>query len=49
MSLVIILYFKNVFEILKFFRNFFDIIEHDYNRCIRIKIDNNFEFMKINL
>ena len=38
-------YIKSVFEILKSFKNFFDIIQHEFNRCIRIRIDNDFEFM----
>ena len=45
MLYVMIFYFKKTFEIMKIFKIFFDIIKHDFNRCIRIRIDNNFEFM----
>ena len=45
MSYMTIFYFKKTFEIIKFFKFFFNIIKHDFNRCIRIRIDNNFEFI----
>ena len=40
-----IFYIKSIFEILKLFKKNFDIIQHEFNRCIRIRIDNDFEFM----
>ena len=40
-----ILYIKSVFEILKSFKFFFDIIQHKFNRYIRIRIDNDFKFI----
>ena len=30
---------------MKIFKIFLDIIKHDFNRCIRIRIDNDFEFI----
>ena len=45
MSYVTIFYFKKTFEIMKIFKIFFDIIKHDFNRYIRIRIDNEFEFI----
>ena len=30
---------------MKIFKIFLDIIKHDLNRCIRIRINNDFEFM----
>ena len=45
MSYVTIFYFKKAFEIMKIFKIFFDIIKHDFNRCTRIRIDNDLEFM----
>ena len=39
-------YSKKASGVLLFFKIFFGIIQHDLNRCIRIRIDNDFEFMR---
>ena len=41
-----ILYDKTFLEILISFKKFLNIIEHDYSRCIRLRIDNNDEFFE---
>ena len=44
-SHVNIFYIKSIFEMLKLFKKNFDIIQHEFNRCIRIRINNDFKFM----
>ena len=39
-------YSKEVLDVLLSFKTFLDIIQHDFNRCTRIRIDNGFEFMR---
>ena len=41
-----IFYFKEILDMLLFFKTFLDIIQYGLNRYIRIRIDNNFEFIK---
>ena len=46
MSHMNILYDKTSFEVLTSFKKFLNIIEHDYFRCTRLRIDNNDEFFE---
>ena len=46
MSHMNILYDKTSLEVLASFKKFLNIIEHDYSRCTRLRIDNNDEFFE---
>ena len=39
---------KQKIEILDFFKNFFDKIEHEYNKCIRIRMNNDEKYINEN-
>ena len=39
---------KQKIEILDFFKNFFDKIEHEYNKCTRIRINNDEKYINEN-
>ena len=39
---------KKSFEVLKLFKFFLNCIEYNINKCIRIRIDNNFEYFNEN-